>query len=457
MKKIKFKLLKYFFIIIILTVVIGFVLSSGFLWRYYINNQYKELENASLEVYSMLKSGEEQNISYRAFIITNNEEVIHLNKKRYKALTDVGNFKAKVPYVLRHKEGEFKDKNNNTVLFYNKSSEFGNIVVLKDKTPINEYIKVLNLVLVVVLLMGMIISFPVAYYLGAKFTKPIVTLRDYAEEVSKENFRKLKIDKDIDLEENEIGELWKSLNTMMRKLEYKDRMQKEFIANVSHDFKTPLSVIRNYSEGMEDGIFDFNDIKKYSRDIIKEVDRLNILVGDVLQLSKYQSGDVSIKKANINLYGLLEEVFERYKSIVEKENLIFMFNIEANNNELYINGDKNALTRVLENFISNSIKFSKEGGKVILGATVIKETKENYKIKVYVKDEGIGIAEEMQKDIWSRYYKHSQRGGMGLGLPISAEILNLHGFEYGLISKVNEGAEFYFIASSEVFTNSSQL
>ena len=305
--------------------------------------------------------------------------------------------------------------------------------------------------------MGVLISFPIAYYLGKKFTKPIVVLKDYAEEVSNENFDSLKVNKDVELEDNEIGELWKSLNKMMKKLEYKNRMQKEFIANVSHDFKTPLSIIRNYSEGIEDGIFSNEDTKKYSRYIIEEVDRLNILVKDVLQLSKYQAGEVEISKENINLKDFLDEVFKRFNPIIEREEMKFILDIKIEGKEVYIKGDKSALTRVLENFITNSIKFSKEGGKIVLGSYFIEETPNNYKVRVYVKDEGIGINEEMIKDIWNRYYKHSQKGGMGLGLPISAEILKLHGFQYGVESKVNEGSEFYFIACSEVFTNLSQL
>lgn len=456
MKKIKFKLLRYFLFIIVLTVLIGFLLSSAFLSKYYIMNQYKELKDASEEVYTMLKSGEEQNIAYRSFIITKDGEIIYLNKKAHKNLMEGGNFKGKIPYILNYKQGEFKDKNNNAVLFYNKTSELGNIVVLKDKAPINDYIKILNLVLAIVLFMGVLISFPIAYYLGKKFTKPIVVLKDYAEEVSNENFDSLKVNKDVELEDNEIGELWKSLNKMMKKLEYKNRMQKEFIANVSHDFKTPLSIIRNYSEGIEDGIFSNEDTKKYSRYIIEEVDRLNILVKDVLQLSKYQAGEVEISKENINLKDFLDEVFKRFNPIIEREEMKFILDIKIEGKEVYIKGDKSALTRVLENLITNSIKFSNEGGAIVLGASFIKDTL-NDKVKVYVKDKGIGINEEMLKDIWNRYYKHSKKGGMGLGLPISAEILKLHGFEYGVESKVNEGSEFYFIACSEVFTNSSQL
>lgn len=126
--------------------------------------------------------------------------------------------------------------------------------------------------------------------------------------------------------------------------------------------------------------------------------------------------------------------------------MIFKKNLSINCSSLplCVNVDKKHLERVLYNFIDNAIKFSKENNKIN-----ILSTEETHHIKVSVVDYGIGIQSENLKDIWNRYYKDSQSGGMGLGLPICSEILKLHGFQYDVTSSPENGTEFYFLIPKE--------
>jgi signal transduction histidine kinase len=227
---------------------------------------------------------------------------------------------------------------------------------------------------------------------------------------------------------------------MASELKKKYQLQRDFIANVSHDFKTPLSVIRSYSEAINDGILDENHIKKYSGEVIKEVDRLNSLVMDLLQLSKLQDGAYTLAKEYINLTDLIKECVNQFKPIVNNKNIYIEIDIDP----IEIYADKKFLQRVLYNFIDNAIKFSYEKGKLEIYATYLMDS-----IKVSIKDYGIGIEEHLLEEVWNKYYKNAQSGGMGLGLPICKEILKSHGFEYGANSSKENGTEFYFVVPKD--------
>ena len=231
---------------------------------------------------------------------------------------------------------------------------------------------------------------------------------------------------------DEIEELSKGIKVMAETIEKKNTMQRDFIANVSHDFKTPLSVIRNYSEAIYDDLLKEDEKKEFLKDIIKEVDRLNILVMDILELSKLQGSTDILKREYFNLSEFLLDFKSAFRMKLESKNIIL--NIKPLDYDIEILADGNYLYRVIYNFIDNAIKFSREGGTVELYAK-----DEGEDIKISVRDKGIGIDNNYIDDIWKRYYKNKKSGGMGLGLAICSEILALHNFRYGVISKEGEG------------------
>jgi signal transduction histidine kinase len=321
-------------------------------------------------------------------------------------------------------------------LYYKRSTDIGDLILLRNNRFSVEYMNSAYIILAIIFVSAVIISVPIVSTLGKKLTRPILKLQKAARDITKGNFN---IDVDVDTKD-EIQELSNNIKDMADTIEKKTVMQRDFIANVSHDFKTPLSVIRNYSEAIYDDILEEEDKKEYLKEIIHEVDRLNVLVMDILQLSKLQGGKMDIlKRERFNISDFLLDFENTFKVQLKNKNIVF--NIEVKDSSSDIFADRNYLYRVIYNFIDNAIKFSHQNGVIEL-RTEEKDTS----IRVSVIDNGIGIDKNYIEDIWERYYKNKESGGMGIGLAICSEILKLHNFEYGVTSEKGEKTEFYFIA-----------
>lgn len=434
MGKLTLRLIKYFIAIISFVIIICFISSSIFLSYIYTNMEYSQLETASNKIYEAMKKGEEYSdivSEYQiasAFLIKDKEiTVLTAAKMGIMSMTkniDMNNLPRKGKYVSSNKE---------ELLYYKKSSDMGDIVIIRNNTFSNAFLKAMYIILSVIFFIALLIAIPIVALLGKKITNPIIKLEKASLDITQGKF-------DIDVDVNtkdEIEQLSKSLKIMADTIEKKNDLQRDFIANVSHDFKTPLSVIRNYSEAIYDDILDEKGKKEYLKEIIKEVDRLNYLVMDILQLSKLQGGGDILKKEHFNISEFLLSFKNSFNIQMQQKKLNFNIVIPASNIEIY--GDERYLYRVIYNFIDNAIKFTGELGFIELYGKEIGE-----EIQIGVKDNGIGIDENYLDDIWQRYYKNKISGGMGLGLAICSEILNLHGFKYGVSSKVGKGTEFYF-------------
>lgn len=428
MDKITLKLIKYFMLIIASIIGVCIILSSIFLSKFYLKQQYDSLHASAKEIYILLNNNKSiNNTDFSAILIKDN------------IITPLTNGKMGIiPFLRSASESSFKDKGifksgmGSEFLYYKLQTEKGDIIVFQNNKYSSDYLKVVYIILVFIFLFAMLLSIPLISYIGKKFTKPILKLEKIASSLAKGNF-------DIDFNiktKDEIETLSNSLMKMASDLKKKYQLQRDFIANVSHDFKTPLSVIRSYSEAVKDGLVDEKITIKYSEEIIKEVDRLNSLVMDLLQLSKLQDGVYSLNKQNINLPSFVNECVRLLSPIAYEKNISIVTHVKSC--EIY--ADEKYLQRVLYNFIDNAIKFSPQNSKI-----EILTYDETNNIKLSVKDYGIGIESNLLEDIWDKYYKNSKSGGMGLGLPICREILKMHGFEYGVSSSKELGTEFYFV------------
>lgn len=432
MGKITKKLIKSFFLIISILVFLCFLGSSIFLSKFYVSQQYNGLKNKCTSVYESIKD----NVPYKdldanGFIINNgNVSIIGRGKM------GVMSFLHTKGIDTLNEKGKFKNPMNEEFLYYKLDTDIGKIVIFENSKAISEYLKVVYIILISIFLLAMILCIPFISYMGKKFTYPILKLQQASNEIANGNFN---IYIDISTKD-EMEDLSFSLKNMASKLEKKHSMQRDFIANVSHDFKTPLSIIRNYSEAIIDGLIDADESKKYSKEIIEEVDKLNVLVLDILELSKLQEGAYKLDKSYFSLYTFLSSCINKFIYKAQNKNIIMNLNFQIDNKEIYVYADKIALERVLYNFIDNAIKFS-----TVNSIIEISSKYNNDDIIVSVKDNGFGIEEKMLDEIWNRYYKHSKSGGMGLGLPICSEILKLHNFEYGVKSIALNGSTFYFV------------
>ncbi|GAB6168335.1 HAMP domain-containing sensor histidine kinase [Clostridium carnis] len=452
MKKITKRIIKYLVIINLAISIVGFGLITYLLPNIYNNNEFNDLENTSNYVLESLDKGYNLELANITAVLLKNGEIINIHKVTSsnrmmghggmmmgQGMMGVNQLNPSDLMNLKERD-IFNSKNGQSYISYKRSTSYGDLIVYKSYSGTKQLIKSVNIIMITILIMSLLISTILAIYMGNKLAKPIIVLKSRAENISKGIYKGEYIINTND----EIEDLSKSISEMAKELEIKDNMQREFIANVSHDLKTPLSIIRANGEVINDGLVSGEEVKEYSKNIINEVDSLNLLVGEILELSKIKDNKKIIKKKLSSLNEFLENSY--YKLVnqyitINPQEVKYNLDINVDNIEnLYIEIDENYLFRVLQNLFNNAKKHAKNNNKITL---YIKEISNG--VKVGIKDYGEGIEEEKLKYIWDRYYKDDKSGGMGLGLAISKEIILAHGFDLGVESKINYGSEFYFI------------
>lgn len=285
----------------------------------------------------------------------------------------------------------------------------------------------------------LILSFAISSVLSGWLTRPMNEMTLQARELAKGNF-------DVDFRGKDYGqelaELADTLNYARDELSKTDRMQKELIANVSHDFKTPLTMIKGYASMIIE-ISGEDRIKreKHAQVIIDEADRLTELVNDVLDLSKMQAGIEQIELRSLDMSAYVEEVLDRFAYLKEAQGYRFVTEIEP---DLYTRADELKIGQVLYNLIGNAVNYT--GADKTVTVRLKKETDGYFRFSVT--DTGTGIKPEELATVWDRYYRSSEMHkrpvkGMGLGLSIVKSVLEKHGFRFGIDSKWGVGSTFY--------------
>ncbi|MFA6808579.1 MAG: HAMP domain-containing sensor histidine kinase, partial [Eubacteriales bacterium] len=237
----------------------------------------------------------------------------------------------------------------------------------------------------------------------------------------------------------EIKELSDTLNFASSELSKVDDLRKELIANISHDLRTPLTLIGGYAEAMRD-LPDENNAEN-AQIIIDETTRLTTLVNNVLDLSKIQSGMQKFNLASFNLTDSIEHVINRVNELVKVEGYTISFIYDSN---VIITADETRITQALYNLLVNAINYSGDDKTV-----VVKQLTSDHKVKIEVIDNGEGIPSEKLPYIWDRYFKSDEAHkravtGSGIGLSIVKSIIEMHEGEYGVNSSLNEGSVFWF-------------
>ena len=292
--------------------------------------------------------------------------------------------------------------------------------------------------LIYITLIMIILSGIVSYFVGKMINKPILNITNKAKLMAIGNYEQDTNKYDI----AEIDELNQVLNYARSEIKNTDELRRDLMANVSHDLKTPLTMIKAYAEMARDINNENEDKRKDNLNvIIDETDRLNVLVNDILELSRMQN---SSDELNIESYDLIEElnqILKRYEIIKETENYNFITNIPE---KAIVKADKKKINQVMYNLINNAINYTGDDLTIKINITDCKK-----RFLVEIIDTGKGISEEDLKFIWSKYYKNEKNHkrnivGTGLGLSIVETILIKHKFEYGVKSKKNKGSNFYF-------------
>ncbi len=237
----------------------------------------------------------------------------------------------------------------------------------------------------------------------------------------------------------ETRELAETLNYASGELSKTDKLQKELIANISHDLRTPLTMIKGYGEVMRD-LPDENTPENIQV-IIDETARLTDLVNDLLDLSKLQSDAQKSRAERFDLTEAVRDVMRRYDTLVKHRGYRVVLDAET---DVWVDADRGMILQVLYNLINNAINYTGEDRGV-----TVRQTVADGRVRISVTDTGEGIAPEDLPLVWDRYYKVDKvhrraMVGTGLGLSIVKGILDLHGAVYGVRSTVGQGSEFWF-------------
>jgi len=290
---------------------------------------------------------------------------------------------------------------------------------------------------------AVIIALIAAYFVSRSITLPIRQMRETAQQIAKGDFgRRVRIKS-----KDELGELAESLNTMADELQQKmenlrrlDRIRTDFVANVSHELKTPLTLIKGYIETLEDRAMDDKKTATKFISIIKEhADRLGHIVDDLLSLSELELSDDSVHKTEFDLKEIIDEVSLGFgHALSEKKQKL---TVSSEGGDFRIKADRDKIEQVFVNLIDNAIKYTKESGLIEL--LLIEHDRA---VIVNVHDSGIGIPKEHRERVFERFYRVDKArsrevGGTGLGLSIVKHIVLAHNGKITIESEIYKGTE----------------
>lgn len=355
-----------------------------------------------------------------------------------KAIDNNGEFLEKS--MLSREEKEFRFGNiifsKPESIVYTKIVNVGDTfyVMLLDSTisPINATVSTLRAQLFWITIGLIVFASILAFWISKRISSPIEKITGKARELAKGNYKVEEFDGGF----KEINELVSTLNYAASEIDKNEEYRRELIANVSHDLRTPLTMIIGYSEMIRD----YPDKTKAEdiQTIIDEAKRLSNLVNDTLDMAKYESGAVELNKTTFDLTLEVKNIILRLSTFTDYD---ITFNYDKH---VYINADELQISQVIYNLLTNAINYTGEDKVIKVNQIINSNT-----VKIEISDTGEGIPEEKLPNIWERYYKIDKTHkrsvvGTGLGLSIVKTILLRHGARFGVRSQVGKGSTFWF-------------
>ncbi len=342
-----------------------------------------------------------------------------------RAFTKSDSFVAQEMVHLVHVRLCEDSKGNDYMILLNSS--------LEPMTPLVHTLQRQFLWIFVILLL---ISLAFVIPMSRRIVRPLVQMNDAAKQLAGGNYD---ADFGVDCGYKETKELAETLTYAAQALSTSDRMQKELTANISHDLRTPLTMIRGYAEVMRD--IPEENTPENLQILIDETEHLTELVNDLMDLSKIQSGVRTPIMEFFDLTSVIREVMSRYEAFTKAQG--YQISLEADRN-VPVFADRNMILQAIYNLINNAINYTGEDLRVTVRQTVADDH-----VRISVQDTGEGISEDQIQLIWERYYKvdkvhRSARVGTGLGLSIVKGVLDVHNAKYGVESRRGEGSVFWF-------------
>ncbi len=309
--------------------------------------------------------------------------------------------------------------------------------------PIDSTTSVLRTQFFIIAGILLVLALVMAQIIARKMSRPIVQLTRSAEQLARGDLTAHFEGEGY----TEIYQLASTLNYATGELSKLDNYRREFVANVSHDLKTPLTIIKMYGEMLRDVSGD-NPTKRaeHSQRIITEADWLTGMVSEILELSKLESGNAVLRREDVNLSRCTQDTLASFQVLCERDGYCFETDVEP---EVVVKGDPAYLKRVVYNLVSNAVNYTGEDKKVFISLH-----NKDGQARVAVRDTGAGIPAEERDSIWERYYKSGKAHkravvGTGLGLSIVRQALQLHGARYGVDSVAGQGSTFWFELPTE--------
>lgn len=309
------------------------------------------------------------------------------------------------------------------------------VLVNAQISPVDATIETIRTQLIIITVILLLLGMLLAYNMSKKIAQPIITVNQNAKQLAKGNY-------EVSFRGNEyreISELNDTLNYAAEELSKVQQLQRELIANMSHDLRTPLTMISGYGEMMRD--IPGENTAENVQIIIDEANRLTYLVNDILDLSKLQAGVQKLQITCLAISEIINQVVERYSKMIDQKMCRIEFQYEE---PCFVQGDEIKITQVIYNLINNAVTYCGEDHLV-----VVRQINKESKVRIEIIDHGSGIPVDELPYVWERYYKSKQhhkrsKTGSGIGLSIVKNILELHQADYGVESEVGKGTCFWF-------------
>lgn len=328
------------------------------------------------------------------------------------------------------------------------------IYAMASLQPVDEAVQMVQDYYIYIIAFVVVLIFLASFYYSKQIAKPLLKINDTTKKIAHLDFTE-----QIPItSKDEIGDLSKNINVLSNKLHShigqleqdieKERKlentRKEFISGVSHELKTPLSIMKSCISILKDGVAEHKK-EYYFGAMEREVDKMDTLILDMLELAKFESGTYKMKKDPFYIDTVMDDICEHLSVEIEKKEL----HVHKNIGPFEVVANQGRIEQVIVNFITNAIRYTPNKEDIIISTIDEKD-----RIKVCIENKGTHIEEEQLDKIWDRFYRvdaarQRSQGGTGLGLAISKNILELHDAEYGA-ENTEDGVLFYFYLPKKV-------